>query len=266
MELVSPHATTTPMTPTQGIDADAPEQPDLRLSVARTAALGLLGSSAIVVGAVLGGQSFETHLPGAWFFGMPGGTFGSLGSSSPLPTDRVPGARVRRIDRPQPRVVRILAPPERPPRLPGEAGRARGDDLGDTAAPRATTLQSRRLYVLGTGRDGEPPHQPVLLRARGARGDAVQPIGRHHVVGRRIALRPHLLECGRPARPGFRPPNPARPRPAPAAGGRGSRHGRGRHPDACPCPQTRPGPCRPDRGGLTAGAVVADRGCSQRRA
>src|SRR5258708_15290104 len=85
MELVSPHATTTPMTPIQGIDADAPEQPELRLSVARTAALGLLGSSAIVVGAVLGGQSFETHLPGAWFFGMPGGTFGSLGSSSPLP-------------------------------------------------------------------------------------------------------------------------------------------------------------------------------------
>ena len=84
-EFVSPHATTTPMTPIQAIDADAPEQPELRLSVARTAALGLLGSSAIVVGAVLGGQSFETHLPGAWFFGMPGGTFGSLGSSSPLP-------------------------------------------------------------------------------------------------------------------------------------------------------------------------------------
>ena len=54
--------------------------------MARTALLGLVGSSAIVVGAVLGGQSFETHLPGAWFFGMPGGPFGSFGSDSSLPT------------------------------------------------------------------------------------------------------------------------------------------------------------------------------------
>ena len=52
----------------------------------RTALLGLVGSSAIVVGAVLGGQSFETHLAGAWFFGMPGGPVGSFGSNSPLPT------------------------------------------------------------------------------------------------------------------------------------------------------------------------------------
>ena len=86
MELVSPSATTTPMTPIQNIDANAPEQPALRLSAARTAVLGLVGSTAIVIGAVLGGQSFLTHLPGAWFFGMPGGPFGSFGSDSSLPT------------------------------------------------------------------------------------------------------------------------------------------------------------------------------------
>jgi alpha-1,6-mannosyltransferase len=89
------------MTPIQAIQANAPEQPgqpeqpeqpgqpgqpELRLSLARTAVLGFLGSSAIVVGAVFGGQSFETHLPGAWFFGMPGGPFGSFGSDSSLPT------------------------------------------------------------------------------------------------------------------------------------------------------------------------------------
>ena len=77
------------MTPIQAIQDHAPEQPEqpeLRLSLARTAVLGLLGSSAIVVGAVLGGQSFETHLPGAWFFGMPGGPFGSFGSDSSLPS------------------------------------------------------------------------------------------------------------------------------------------------------------------------------------
>jgi hypothetical protein len=47
--------------------------------------LGFIGTAAIVVGAVLGGPSFETHLPGAWFFGMPGGLFGSLGTSDTLP-------------------------------------------------------------------------------------------------------------------------------------------------------------------------------------
>ena len=85
MELVSPSATTT-STPPQSVDPDAPGQAARQLSVARTALLGLLGSAAIVVGAVFGGQSFETHLAGAWFFGMPGGPFGSFGSDSSLPT------------------------------------------------------------------------------------------------------------------------------------------------------------------------------------
>jgi hypothetical protein len=34
---------------------------------------------------VLGGASFETHLPGAWFFGMPGGLIGGVGSRATLP-------------------------------------------------------------------------------------------------------------------------------------------------------------------------------------
>jgi len=55
-------------------------------SLTRTAMLGLVGTAAIVAGAVLGGQPFETHLPGAWFFGMPGGLFGSLGNATTLPT------------------------------------------------------------------------------------------------------------------------------------------------------------------------------------
>src|SRR5271168_4904110 len=84
MELVSPSAITT-STPPRSVHADAPGQEGRELSVARTALLGLLGSSAIVVGAVLGGQSFETHLAGSWFFGMPGGPFGSFGSNSSLP-------------------------------------------------------------------------------------------------------------------------------------------------------------------------------------
>jgi hypothetical protein len=69
---------------TQTADADAPAPADI--SLVRTALFGFLGSLAIVVGAVFGGQSFETHLAGAWFFGMPGGPLGNFGSGAALPT------------------------------------------------------------------------------------------------------------------------------------------------------------------------------------
>jgi alpha-1,6-mannosyltransferase len=47
----------------------------------RTALLGCLATLSIIMGALLGGSSYETHLAGAWFFGMPGGPWGSIGSS-----------------------------------------------------------------------------------------------------------------------------------------------------------------------------------------
>ena len=83
MELAPPSVSTLTTT-----DSSAPDAvpPWARLGLARTALLGLVGTSAILVGAVLGGQSFETHLAGAWFFGMPGGPFGSFGTSNSLPT------------------------------------------------------------------------------------------------------------------------------------------------------------------------------------
>jgi alpha-1,6-mannosyltransferase len=84
MELAPASASPTPMIPDHVTD-DAPPRPALRLSVARTAFLGFVGTAAIVVGAVFGGPSFETHLSGAWFFGMPGGLFGSVGTSEVLP-------------------------------------------------------------------------------------------------------------------------------------------------------------------------------------
>jgi hypothetical protein len=46
-----------------------------------TAVFGFLATLAIVLGALLGGSVYETHLPGAWFFGMPDGLFGSIGSN-----------------------------------------------------------------------------------------------------------------------------------------------------------------------------------------
>ena len=85
MELVTPSALPDTEAPPETAASHAPAQPAVRLGLARTAILGFVGTAAIVVGAVLGGQSFETHLPGAWFFGMPGGLFGSYGTSDTLP-------------------------------------------------------------------------------------------------------------------------------------------------------------------------------------
>jgi len=50
-----------------------------------TAVLGFAATLAIVAGALLGGSAYETHVPGAWFFGMPGGLFGSIGSTQAHP-------------------------------------------------------------------------------------------------------------------------------------------------------------------------------------
>ncbi len=86
MQLVTPSANSnsdTETTPhTEFSDVPAP----VSVSLARTGLLGAMSTAAIVVGSLLGGQSFETHLPGAWFFGMPGGLFGNFGTDDTLPT------------------------------------------------------------------------------------------------------------------------------------------------------------------------------------
>lgn len=51
-------------------------------SLRRFGVAGLLAASAVVVGSVLGGSSFVSHLPGAWFFGTPGGPLGSVSTSA----------------------------------------------------------------------------------------------------------------------------------------------------------------------------------------
>jgi alpha-1,6-mannosyltransferase len=79
----APNAETVEPAASARADATSSELPPVRFT--RTAILGAIGTSAIVVGAVLGGPSFETHQPGAWFFGVPGGLFGSAGTSSTLP-------------------------------------------------------------------------------------------------------------------------------------------------------------------------------------
>jgi alpha-1,6-mannosyltransferase len=55
----------------------APAPPSLR----SLAILGTASMSAIVLGAVLGGTSFVSDLPGAWYFGTPGGPLGSFSTS-----------------------------------------------------------------------------------------------------------------------------------------------------------------------------------------
>ncbi len=43
--------------------------------------VGLGGAIAVVIGAVTGGEAFVSNLPGAWFFGTPGGPLGSVQGS-----------------------------------------------------------------------------------------------------------------------------------------------------------------------------------------
>ena len=97
MRLVTSGAASNPPVDDNGIDPGAPHhereaqlvletgQPGPSIRVTRAALLGALGTAAIVVGALMGGPSFETHLPGAWFFGMPGGPLGSIGTNDQLP-------------------------------------------------------------------------------------------------------------------------------------------------------------------------------------
>ena len=58
---------------------------DEPISLVRTALTGLAASSAVVFGAILGGSSFVSHLPGAWFFGTPGGPLGSMAPAGGRP-------------------------------------------------------------------------------------------------------------------------------------------------------------------------------------
>jgi len=61
---------------------------DGAVSLRRPAVLGLLAGCTVVVAATQAGQAFVSHLPGAWYFGTPGGPLGSLahsGRRAPLP-------------------------------------------------------------------------------------------------------------------------------------------------------------------------------------
>lgn len=61
---------------------------DGAVSLRRPAVLGLLAGCTVVVAATQAGQAFVSHLPGAWYFGTPGGPLGSLahsGGRAPLP-------------------------------------------------------------------------------------------------------------------------------------------------------------------------------------
>ena len=63
----------------------APAAGDRSRSLSRTAVIGLAASTAVVLGGLMGGSTYETHLPGAWFFGMPGGHLGWIGANSLVP-------------------------------------------------------------------------------------------------------------------------------------------------------------------------------------
>jgi alpha-1,6-mannosyltransferase len=73
---------------TTNFTTDAAAQPagePAPLRLGRSILLGLVATLSMAGGAMYGGKSFETHLPGAWFFGMPGGLLGSFGTDAAHP-------------------------------------------------------------------------------------------------------------------------------------------------------------------------------------
>lgn len=60
--------------------------PDRPLGLWRFGALGFAATSAVVAGAIAGGKSFVSTIPGAWYFGTPGGPMGSVSPDSGHPS------------------------------------------------------------------------------------------------------------------------------------------------------------------------------------
>ena len=116
-----------------------------------TAVLGFVATSAIVLGALLGGSAYETHLPGAWFFGMPGGLFGSIGSSAVHPpiyaVIAVYGGMILFV-----RVwIGLLRHLSSHQGVPVTQRRLRGRHLGRAAPAGPPAVQPRRLQLRRTG-------------------------------------------------------------------------------------------------------------------
>ncbi len=118
-------------------------------------------------------------------------------------------SRLGRLDPPHAGLDGLLALPARQPGLPRQARRLRRPRLGGAALARSPALQPRCVHLCGSGRDGEPPHQPLLLRSERAGRDGVQRDGGRDVVADRVALRTNLPGGGWRARPGIWPPDPA---------------------------------------------------------
>lgn len=53
--------------------------------IRRSRIMGVVAGVCVVLGAIIGGNGFVSHLPGAWFFGTPGGPLGVLSSATKFP-------------------------------------------------------------------------------------------------------------------------------------------------------------------------------------
>ncbi len=112
---------------------------------------------------------------------------------------------------------------------------------------RGAALQPGRVLLRRPGRDDEPPHQPLPVRAGHHRLRALQLGGRSPVGEHARPLRPALLDAGRMVRFSEPPPRPGHRRAAPPAVRRRHRTDRLLHPEAGPLLRPGPGP------GLRAG-------------
>jgi hypothetical protein len=72
--------------PSHGDGAARPTQAETTRALRKWTLVGLVAACSIVVGAVVGGRSFVSQQPGAWFFGTPGGPLGSVAASGRQPS------------------------------------------------------------------------------------------------------------------------------------------------------------------------------------
>ena len=212
------------------------------------AALGLVATTAILGGVVLGGTAFMSRLPGAWFFGTPGGPLGSLGPDGTQPNAAavvaVYGGTVL-LAVTWLRLLRTLW------RHPGVAVRRVVGVVTTWAVPIlvAPPLFSRDVYSYAGQGEMVSHHISPYLYGPGVLG--ATPFS--DLAGQLWSNTPSpygptfLSLDGLAARLG-RPPGAGRPGPPPPAGGPRGRADRRRPADAGPSSRARRGRGRPPRG------------------
>ena len=171
---------------------------------------GFVAVLAVAIGASMPSSPFKLEMPGVWFFGEPStatpsrwGVYFSLAAvyGGLLPVHAG--------------VVGDGPPLPPPPRRAGQDHDGRVRPVVAARPGHRPAVQPGRLLVRGPGRDGQPPHEPVPVRALRARQQLLHRPGRPAVGQRPGALRPDVPPARRLLRPDHLPQRAGHHRPAP---------------------------------------------------